>query len=224
MEEDAVVLDDGTRVKTDVLLSATGWKQSYSFFNDAEAARVGVPVHLSETACVEELKSHWSTMEAEADKKVLIRWPNLAQTSSYKPLHRDTTPYRLYNFTIPPADPSMAFLGVQLVPNSYHAAIAQTLYAIAVLDGKISLPSQPEMEEHIAFMNAWCARRYPVHGWKGNVLDYEMTSFTDHLLNHLGQSSHRNTESWWSDLTDPCLASDYAGLVDEYRRKHMADV
>lgn len=221
MEEDAVVLDDGTRVETDVLLCATGWKQEYSFFSLAEAARLGLPLPLGETSFVGESDCHWSRMEAEADGRVLQRWPYLAQTTSYKQQDRNTTPYRLHNFTIPPADHSIAFLGVPMVPNSYHTAIAQTLYAIGVLDSTIALPSHAQMEEEIAFINAWCARRYPVHGWKGNVIDYEMTSFTDHLLETLALGSHRNKGRWWSDLTDPCLASDYAGLVDEYRRRYM---
>ena len=57
-------------------------------------------------------------------------------------------------------------------------------------------------------------------GWLGNVIDFEMVSYTDKLLAELGLSSHRYKGSWWADLTDPCLASDYAGIIDEYRNKY----
>lgn len=106
------------------------------------------------------------------------------------------------------------------MPNSYHTALAQTLYAIAAIDGTLKLPLKDEMEKEVAFINRWCTKRYPVHGYLGNVVEFEMVSFTDHLLDQLGLNSHRNKGSWWSDLTDPCLASDYGGLVDEYRRKY----
>jgi len=220
LEEDVVVLDDGRTVRTDMLLCATGWRQEYSSFDAHEAARLGLPISLNEKDIVAEMRQHWSKLEDDADRKVLQRWPYLKQTEGFHKHTVDSTSYKLYNLTVPPNDQSIAFLGVQLVPNSYHAAGVQTLYAIAVLDGAIELPSIAKMEEEIAFMNRWCPRRYPLGGWKGNVLDYEMVSFTDYLLEQLGLSSHKK-QSWWGDLTDPCLAADYAGLVDEYWKKYV---
>ena len=82
------------------------------------------------------------------------------------------------------------------------------------------LPAREVMEDDIAFKCRWSATRYPAHGQLGNIVEFEMLSYTDHLLDELGLSSHRNTNSWWSDLTDPCLASDYAGLMDEFRSKY----
>ncbi|KAK5164782.1 uncharacterized protein LTR77_009446 [Saxophila tyrrhenica] len=223
LEDGIVVLGDGTRVETDMLLCATGWRQGYSSFDAHEAAGLGLPVRLEEKEVVGEMKQHWAKLEEDADRKVLTRWPYLAQTSEFYHSSIDSTPYRLYNLTTPPNDQSIAFLGVQTVPNNYHTALAQTLYAIAVLDNKLSLPPVEEIEESISFMNRWCAWRYPLDGWKGNVLDYEMVSFTDHLLEDLGLNSHRSKESWWRDLTDPVLAADYAGLVDEFWGKYYKE-
>ncbi|KAK3683186.1 hypothetical protein LTR37_020471 [Vermiconidia calcicola] len=218
---DAVVLDDGTEVRTDVLLCATGWKQQHSCFSTEEAARLGLPLNLNDSReLVEQSQQHWSKLEEEADRKVLSRWPYLTNAPKSKARPIRTTPYRLYNLTLPVSDQSIAFLGLQLVPNSYHTALAQTLYAIAGLDGVLKLPPKEEMEKEVAFIDRWCARRYPVHGHLGNVLDYEMVSFTDYLLKQLGLSSHRTKASWWADMTDPVVASDYAALVEEYRKKH----
>ena len=220
LEDGKVILTDGREVKSDVLICGTGWKQEHPYFSTKEAARVGLPIGLPEAELGQEEREHWSKLEEEADRKVLQRWPYLASTPTFIGHPPRTTSYKLYSLTLPVEDRSIAFLGLMLVPNSYHTALTQTLYAIAALDGALELPPLEEMEKEIAFMNRWSTRRYPVHGWLGNPLDYEMVSFTDHLLEQLGLSSHRNTRNWWSDLTDPCLASDYAGLVDEYRRKY----
>jgi dimethylaniline monooxygenase (N-oxide forming) len=224
LEKDTVVLEDGTKVRTDVLLCATGWKQQHPYFDADDAARIGLPIKPKEKELVQEEWQHWSKLDEEADRKVLARWPYLASVPQFRTYKVTTTPYRLYKNVIPPNDPSIAFLGLEYVPNSYHVAAVQAIYAIAILDGCLQLPPQAEMEKDIAFIDRWCARRYPVHGWQGNVLDYEMLSYTDHLLEEMGLSSHRPRTSWWRDLTDPCLASDYAGLVDEYRKKYLGGV
>ena len=220
LEKNTVVLEDGIEVKSDVLLCGTGWKQEHGCFSAREAARIGLPINVEERELVKEEREHWSKLEDEADRKVLERWPYLAKVPEFRTRPIRTTSYKLYNVTIPTTDQSIAFLGLQLVPNSYHTALVQTLYAIAVLDGTLKLPPKAEMEKEVAFFNRWCKRRYPAHGWLGNVLEFEMVSFTDHLLDQLGLSSHRNKGSWWRDTTDPVLASDYVGLVDEYRRKY----
>jgi len=227
MTEDAVVLEDGRHVWTDVLLCGTGWKQEHPYFDVDEAARLGLPVKLSETAIAKQINERWTSIDAQADQEVLKRWPGLKDSVKYeKPA--TTTPYRLYNLTVPISDQSIAFLGVPLVANSYHTSIVQCLFAIAHLDGAVTLPPQDEVERSIAFTNAWCQRRYPAHGQLGNILEFEMVSWTDKVLEELGLESHRLSKQerqswtgWWSDLTDVTLMSDYAGLVDEYRRKYM---
>ena len=222
LREDKVVLEDGTEVRTDLLLCATGWVQDHPLFSAEQASRLGLPVKIEHEKLVREEREHWSRLEEEGDRKVLTRWPYLAQAPQVKKQPPSSTSYKLYNMIVPPADQSIVFLGLILVPNSYHTSLAQTLYAIAVLDGTLKLQSRGEMEENIAFMNRWNARRYPGTGHLGNVLDFEMVSYTDHLLAQLALSSHRQKGSNWKDLTDPVLASDYAGLVEEYRRKYQS--
>ena len=224
LNADSVVLEDGRKIRSDVLICGTGWRQEHPYFSPHEALKLGLPIRLDQTELVAEERNYWSRLEGEADGRVLQRWPYLAKTPRLPGHPPSTTPYKLYNLTVPIEDQSIAFLGLMFVPNSYHVALVQTLYAIAVLDGARNLPSRRDMETEVAFMNRWCARRYPVHGWLGNVVEFEMVSYTDHLLEQLGLNSHRSGSSWWSDLTDPCLASDYAGLVDEYRRRFVDNV
>jgi hypothetical protein len=118
---------------------------------------------------------------------------------------------------MPLEDTSIALLGLSFVYNNYHTSVVQCLYAIAVLDGTRELPDRTKAMERIAFINAWCKRRYPGHGNLGHIVESEMIGYTDSLLEELGLESHGNREDWWHDLTDPCLASDYTGLLDEYR-------
>ena len=198
-----------------------------SFLGSDEAARLGLPLPVSEEKLVTAEKEHWCDLDSQSEVVVYRRWPYLKRIPPFKKRAITTTPYRLYRYTTPIHDHSIAFMGLPLVPNSYHTALIQALFAIACLDGKISLPSPGAMEEDIAFVNAWCRIRYPVHGYKGNVLETEMLSFTDSLLEQLGLSSHRLPEAerktwkgWWADLVEPAFAESYSGILEEYRRKH----
>ncbi|EMC91068.1 hypothetical protein BAUCODRAFT_126990 [Baudoinia panamericana UAMH 10762] len=227
LEPDHLVLNDGRVVSTDVLICATGWKQEFPFFSAKEAARLGLPIPLNETKLVDDERQLWRAEDSEAEKRVLARWPYLAQVLKVKANEVRATPYRLYRYTIPLHDHSIAFLGTAAVPNAYHTAVVQSLLAIAHLDGNLKLPTEAEMADDIAFVNAWSRIRYPLIGHPGNVLNFEMLSFTDIVLDQLGLSSHRlpaetrkRWTGWWQDLTQPSLAADYAGLIDEYRKKY----
>lgn len=109
--EDAVILEDGSEVKSDVLLCGTGWKQNHPCFSTEEAARIGLPIDLNKIELIAEERSHWSKLEEEADRKVLERWPNLVNVPKFKMRPIRTTSYKLYNITIPTTDQSIAFLG-----------------------------------------------------------------------------------------------------------------
>lgn len=221
LEEGKIVLDDEREVESDLLLSATGWVHGHTVFSSEDKARLGLPLDLdSESELAGKDHAHWKGLEEEADKRVLQRWPYLATAPDFKKQPITTTPYRLHNMIMPIHDHTIAFLGIPVLPNSYHTALASTLWAIAVLDGVYKLPDVAAMENDVAYINRWCARRYPVDGWLSNKMDFEMVSYTDKLLAELGLEGHRHSESWWKDLTDPCLASDYAGVLDEYRRKY----
>ena len=218
LEEDRIVLQDGTKVESDLVLAATGWVHGHTCFSAAEKARLGLPLDLQQDAdFVEDEKQHWQNLDEQAERKVHKRWPYLASAPKFEQRPETSTPYRLYKLCVPITDQSIAFLGIPLLPNSYHTAVATTLWAIATLDGAHALPSPAAMEADVAFMSRWCANRYPVAGGLGNLIEFEMVSYTDSLLRELGLSSHRK-EGWWADLTDPVLASDYAGVVDEFRR------
>ena len=228
LEDGKIVMEDGSVVRSDVVLSATGWVHGHTVFSSEDKAALGLPLDLDKEAeLAEEEKQHWQDLQEETDKKVLQRWPYLATAPAFKKQPINSTPYRLYNMIVPTTSSdfnhSIAFLGIPVLPNSYHTALATTLWAIAVLDGAHKLPSQEEMEKDVAFISSWCAKRYPVDGWLGNRVEFEMVSFTDKLLKELGLDSHRK-EGWWADLTDPCLAVDDKGIVGEYREKYMTGV
>ncbi|KAK3115531.1 hypothetical protein LTR53_005026 [Teratosphaeriaceae sp. CCFEE 6253] len=229
VKDGCVVLHDGREVKTDVLICGTGWREEMSFLSNDEAARLGMPIPLSDEKLVAKEKERWRSLDEQAETKVLQRWPYLKQIPNFKKHPVTSMPYRLYRYTTPVHDHSIAFLGIPLVVNSYHTAPIQSLFAIACLDGAIPLPSPQAMEEDIAFVNAWSWIRYPVHGRKGNALNTEMLSFTDRLLEQLGLSSHRLPErerktwkGWWADLVDPAFAANYGRILEEYRERYVS--
>ena len=88
---------------------------------------------------------------------------------------------------------------------------------MALLDGTLDLPSYEDMQGEIAYVNAWCGRRYPANGGLGNYMHYDVIAYTDALLAELGLSSHRKT--WLKDFFSPCLANDLRGLIEEYKAK-----
>ena len=95
---------------------------------------------------------------------------------------------------------------------------AQSLWATAYLDKKLVLPSAEERLEEVALFTAWCRRRYLNNGEKGNWMTFELVGYTDRLLEQLGLKAHR--KGWFKDLFEPCRASDFKGLEEEYVKKY----
>lgn len=68
-------------------------------------------------------------------------------------------------------------------------------------------------------MNAFFRRRYPSHEAAGNYFHFDLVGYTDKLMADIGLMSHRKG-GWWSDLTSPCLASDFKEIKEEYCKKY----
>lgn len=91
------------------------------------------------------------------------------------------------------------------------------------------------MQADVAYVNAWCARRYPATGGAGNYMHYNMVAYTDALLDEVGVVSScsgndgdsvttttvgqfvRRKRGWWRGLVEPVWAADLKGMVDFYK-------
>ena len=156
-------------------------------------------------------------LQEAADKEVIDEYPRLARPPKYYQKPMTKTPYRLYKCMAPLDDDSIVFLGQIRIANNFRVAECQALWATALLDGTLDLPSYEDMQGEIAYVNAWCRRRYPANGGLGNYMHYDVIAYTDALLAELGLTSHR--KPWLKDFFSPCLANDLKDLIQEYKTK-----
>jgi dimethylaniline monooxygenase (N-oxide forming) len=209
----------------DVIICATGWQPSYHKFLDQDLARsLGLPVTLLEPlrrpANVAD-QAKWFELEQAADDEICRRFPRLQ-----KPLvhHRSTTtqsPFRLYMY-MAPTDPKrrgIVFLGHIVIGNNFRAAECQALWAVAYLDGQLSLPFNEDMEREVAMSVAWCRRRYLSKSALGHWLYFDLVPYTDALLQQLGLDSHRKKGCVKHSFT-PCVAEDLKDFLSELQLKY----
>lgn len=200
----------------DLLICATGWEPSLSFFSPREKARLGLPTRVSEeptTGAVE-----WQDLCDRARRHVLQRFPGLANSPSYYRRVPTTTPYRLYRGIAPICgDRSVVFLGFIQVGNNFMAAESQALWALAYLDGRIDLPDKGQMAWEVELTNAWNQLRYLDRGWEGNFLYFDLIPYVDMLLSDIGLTSHRRL--WLKTQITPFTARHLKPLCQEYCTK-----
>jgi dimethylaniline monooxygenase (N-oxide forming) len=201
----------------DVIICTTGWQPSYHKFLDQDlAGSLGLPVTLPEPPrrsanVADHVK--WFELEQAADDEICRRFPRLQEPPLH---HRSTTtqsPFRLYKY-MAPTDPKMRgiiFLGHIVIGNNFRAAECQALWAVAYLDGQLSLPSKEDMEREVAMSIAWCRRRYLSKGALGHWLYFDLVPYTDALLQQLGLESHRK-KGRAKDFIAPCVAEDLKDL------------
>ena len=90
-----MVLDDGTSLKTDLLIYATGYRIAPNIFSPSDAAYLGLPVPVSQVPPAEVKK--WIRLDTEADEEVCRLFPRLSTPPT--PLTPPTPP------TPPPPPP-----------------------------------------------------------------------------------------------------------------------
>lgn len=72
--------------------------------------------------------------------------------------------------------------------------------------------------KEIAYTTAFSKRGYPVHGAMGNYFHLDLAGYTDRLMEDVGLTSHKQ-KGWLRNFMDPCIASDFKNVKDEYRRQ-----
>lgn len=218
-------MKNGDALKSEAILCGTGWINSLRFLSQDQCRQLGLPYILTAESLKE--NRHWNQLAKVADKEVVTTFPQLAKPPPH--WHRPITesPFRLYKNIAPLShsisddvdqDRSIVFVGLVGVGNYFPVVECQAMWATAYMDGKLQVPERAEQEKEVALFNAWCRRRYLSNGEPGNNMTFELLGYCDDLLQSLGLSSHR--KGWFSNLFKPFVASDYAGLRDEYIRKY----
>lgn len=217
LDSQSVQLKNDISVPCDAILCGTGWKHSYPFFTPYQLCSLGLP-HSMDFHCLDDA-TEWMMLQEAADFEVLKEFPHLADPPEHYGRKPMKTPYRLYQNIASLDDDSIVFLGQIRVANGFRVSECQALWATAYLDGNIELPSYDEMQVHVAYVNAFCKRRYPANGTEGNFFHYDVIAYTDSLLAELRLTSHRK-KGVWNNFTKPCFANDMRGLIKEYLQQH----
>ncbi len=199
-------------------MCGTGWVPSLQFFSEEQCAELGLP-HLPNDS-KEDLR--WTELGAEANKKVLSTFPELASPPPHYLKHAVKTPYRLYRNLVPisesgskdAGDRSIAFIGHIGVGNYFLTVEAQVMWAMVYLDGKLVLPEKGEQERDVATFVSWCRKRYLSSGLEGNNMTFELLGFVDTLLADLRLASHKR-KGWFKSWFGTVWARNLKGLKEE---------
>ena len=220
--DNSIILDDGRKAPTDILLCGTGWKPDYPFLSSHLVFQLGLPHDPDKDT--EEEKETWNNLMSEADRQITKEFPILTRPpSDCKPIGAvNHTPARLYQGIASLNDGSIVFLGRARVSNNFLGAEAQAIWATAFLDGHIVMPPKKQAQREVAYMNAFSRRRYPSHGVDGINFHTDLIWYTDSLVHEAGLTSHR--KGWWQDPEEPLLACDFRDCKDEYTTKYKSQL
>lgn len=213
-----ITISNGDCFESDMLICATGWQlgPTLQFDTPELATKIGPIPHDPKDPSV-----------MKVDREILEKFPILAKQPYTNPAVKLEQPsYELYRGAIPPPfvrTRNFAWCG--LTPNLSGTVTAgvQALWITAFLDNRLETP--PEMlygESEIREMAVWHARfwRWRCPMGMGPVMPdmvFEVLPYLDTLLRDLGLKTRR--KGGWREIVEPYGASDYAGLIDEWRAR-----
>ncbi|KAJ4311307.1 hypothetical protein N0V84_010512 [Fusarium piperis] len=226
-----VHLSTGDSIEAEALHCSTGWKHEapVKLSPPSLAVELGLPY----TAAVED-----AALEKRAEKaelEVVERFPMLKEQPNLHPKRKSkpninpdatpaTTPYRLYNFIVPPkyiAKRNFAVAGCLLSLGQTVSAEIQAIWITALFDGNnLALPnSEEEAETSTDRLVAYQRLRHPAGcGSKHGDMIFENLPYWDTLLQDL-DLPHMRKGSWAEEFMTPYSVSDYKGLIQQFLDK-----
>lgn len=215
LADKAVHLNDGTDLKADALICATGWlKDSGIKFVNFGPGGIGLP----------QSKEEQTRLAEKADQELLNMYPRLKNQPPMS-FVSSGEPFRLYRFIVPLSkleERNIAFAGMVSTVCTTNVANTQALWISAFLDGKLDrLPTTQEATRETMLHTQWGHHRYPYGYTNFPDLAFDSIPLVDLMLSDLGLTVNRKA-GMYADLTDPYTPRDYAGLVDEWIEKHPA--
>ena len=210
-----VHLSDGKDLSADVLVCATGYKQTptISF----------LPENLSEKIGLSTASPSDPTVQA-ADKEIMKRFPGLKDQPPAGPVGeqiREQPSSLLYRGAVPTAflqSRNLAYCGMTIGLRGMLIAELHALWIIAFFDGKVILPNEAEAEQEAMLRNRFARWRSPNGiGPKGPDMIFELMPFFDTILRDLGLNPRR--KGGWREICEWYGSGDYKGIVKEYMDK-----
>ncbi|OHE98118.1 cofactor FMO1 FAD enzyme, partial [Colletotrichum orchidophilum] len=219
-KDNAVLLKPAKSIKTDYIISCTGWGDHFGMFDQQHKSKIGLPHWSTEDGGI----INWKSYDATADKDVnrhlpfLVSTPKLAydERLSLDRQHK----WRLYRRVVPvemadAGDRSLAIMGQIHTVQTPLVSEVQSLWSILYLEGEIELPDAGSMAKEVSLWNAWTRKRYLGQGQKFPYSLYDFLPYIDLLFKYMGLQSRRKS-NWDSELLSPYRPNDFAGFVDEY--------
>ncbi|EEP82707.1 predicted protein [Uncinocarpus reesii 1704] len=217
---------NGQSIKTDALISCTGWRAlpAIKFLPEGIEKQLGLP---HKTLDVNKLA-------VKADAEILSRFPRLQRLpvvqNPYGGVLRDFShrndqePFRLYRHMVPPAfihDRSIGFAGMVTNFSITLCAQTQALWLTAYLDGRLPLEtSSPTFEDDLRWDTVYHSQfgkwRYPYASPHHPDFVFDAVPYLDWLLRDLGLKVHRK-KSWFAEIFEPYGPADYQGLIEEWQ-------
>lgn len=216
LTENAVLMEDGGKILCDAIVCGTGWVPSLQFFDNAQLLNLGLPTMPQEESNTE--LERWDKLFQEADKEICLKFPLLANPPKHPHQQPSTTTYRLYQGMAPVEDSSILFINHLNTGNMLMCAEAQSLWAVAYFDKKLTLPAKKDIERNIATWVAFSRRRYLSNGELENAINFETITYVDALLKEMGLSAHE--KGWWKQWFEPFRPSDLGKAWTEYLNKN----
>lgn len=216
MENKTVVLADGTRLQADVVICSTGWKKESTIkFQGLGPHEFGL-----EISPTERIK-----LNQKADDDVLNMFPRLKKQPELRFTPKAGDPLRLYRFIVPSGHVftrNIAWVGAISSVSTATCATVQGHWTAAYLSNRLDrlASTKHEITEEIMLHTQWGKWRYPC-GYGASLPDFvfEGLPYVDLLLRDMGLKNNRK-KGWFSELTQPYMPKDFAGLVEEWHASH----
>jgi hypothetical protein len=228
LEKGRIVFTDGVSTDADAILCGTGFMDTVPFFTEEQRVHLGLPHPISAEPV--EMQKEWEELNTEAEKAVTQRFYSVTTPPAIPPVDKlgdiaiTDTPFRLYSGIAPlfsPESHTLAFVGFATLTNMFASSELSAIWAIAYLDGNLTLPNENEMKKDIAYVTTYMRMRCPTYGRVGNWYVFDYHQFIDRLMGQVGLFSYR--KGHWRDWTEPLLTVDLKGLRNEYIGKYGGD-
>ncbi|MCX4240427.1 flavin-containing monooxygenase [Paraliomyxa miuraensis] len=133
-------------------------------------------------------------------------------------LEREPDGPQLYRHVLHPRIPRLGFIGYNQSFLTFPSMEVGTLWLSAVMDGELLLPSVDQMEGCIERVRAWKREHVNFEPSRSSGVQTRWQHYIDIMLRELGLNPYRKLPNPLAEVFQPYSASDYAGVLEEYRR------
>ncbi len=129
---------------------------------------------------------------------------------------------QLYRHVLHPTVPTLGFAGYNHGFMHVPSAEVGALWLAALWQGKIELPTGPEMERAVEHVRSWKRANIHFEPSRSCAVNTRFQQYLDIMLSDIGVSPYRKIPNVFAEVFSPYGPADYAAVVDEFL-SHRAD-